>query len=436
MADVLVTPVEFQKKFLFSTKRFPALISGIGTGKTYMLLLKIWLYCQEYPQALAMIVRKEYTDMRDSTIKDFTRYFGVGVDSNKEFKFANGSQIMFRHGDELNVLKNITLDIVGIEQAEEFPTDETFTFLRDRLRGKAGQYQQLCVIANASGHNWLWKKWINNPASAEYDCTQASTFDNEINLPKSFVSDLRTMEREAPNHYRQYVLNSNEDIESDDNLLNYEAVYRSPNIEISNPRSMARIISCDVARYGQDSIVWCVVEQKNITQWEVIHVEEWKDKNRDNITMQVVGKTADLMRSFGPDMVVVDDDGIGGGVVDRLGELGHKIERFTANAQDHNLFYDNRKDVAWFNLLDMFNRDYIKIIDDDGLKEELMSIRYKYKSNGKKSIVSKDDMRKAGFKSPNKADALMMALWGSTFINTHVESFQSRAGYPRYAICD
>ena len=79
---------KYQADFYTSTARYPCLCSGIGTGKTLMLLLKIWDYCLKYPNSLALIVRKEFTDLRDSTLKDFTRYFNVSADANKEYSFG------------------------------------------------------------------------------------------------------------------------------------------------------------------------------------------------------------------------------------------------------------------------------------------------------------------------------------------------------------
>ena len=61
-----------QAEFLTSEKRFPHMIAGIGTGKTYMLLLKAVRFCKTYPGAVAMIVRKQFTDLHDSTLADFT----------------------------------------------------------------------------------------------------------------------------------------------------------------------------------------------------------------------------------------------------------------------------------------------------------------------------------------------------------------------------
>ena len=137
----------YQEKFLLSRKRYPCLIGGIATGKTYMGLLKMWRFCEKYADSLFMLVRKEYTDLRDSTLKDIYRYFSVEFDSNKEYKFPNGSVIMARHGAELAVLKNVNLSGFLIEQAEEFETEETFTFLRDRLRRENSQYRLILIIA-------------------------------------------------------------------------------------------------------------------------------------------------------------------------------------------------------------------------------------------------------------------------------------------------
>ena len=64
----------------------------------------------------------------------------------------------------------MTLDAVFIEQGEELDTDEAFTFLRDRMRGKAHPrgLQQINVIANSNGRNWIWRRWIHEPESDDF----------------------------------------------------------------------------------------------------------------------------------------------------------------------------------------------------------------------------------------------------------------------------
>lgn len=371
-----------------------------------MLLLKIWQYCESYPNSLALIVRKEFTDLHDSTMKDFSRYFNTTVSAEKEYKFSNGSVIMFRHAAEIEVLKNINLSIFGIEQAEEFETEEQFTFLRDRLRRDNAPFRQGCIIANANGHNWIWKMWVNNPKE-EFSCSFANTFENKDNLPKDFIDDLKRMEVEAPNHYKQYVLNSFEEIGVDDLLFIPQTIYSSPNLSFWSKGTRRLIMAVDVARFGEDKTVFTILHSQNVQQWEMIFQEAKQGWN----LMQTTGRILDLKKEFKPSVVVVDDVGVGGGITDRLNELKNPVIAFNGGEKPHNPKYTNRRDEGYFLLKDYFDKGYLKIIDDTDLTEQLLSMKFKYKSNGQKTIVSKDEMRKEGLKSPDKADALMMAIY-------------------------
>jgi phage terminase large subunit len=416
----------FQDHFLFSQKRYVALIAGIGTGKTYMLLLKIWKFCQDYPNSLALIVRKEFTDLRDSTMKDCERYFGITISSEKDYKFANGSVVMFRHASEIAVLKNINLSIFGIEQAEEFEDESTFTFLRDRLRRDNSPYRQGCLIANACGHNWMYRMWINNPASDDFDISTACTFDNEDNLPADFIADLRRMEIESPNHYKQYVLNSFEELGQDDLLLTGSTVYASPKLSFYDEGTVRRILAVDVARFGEDETVFTIIQSNNIRQWTQIYQHTWREKP----LTEVVGKTLDLCREFTPDIVAIDDCGMGGGVTDRLSEQRNAPEAFIGNAKPSNAQYLNMRSEGFFRMKDFFDKGDIKLMNDPVLIDQLLSIRYKYNSNNIKSIVTKDEMRKDGLKSPDRADCLMMAL----YYTDRVFSNRIRQNLPREAL--
>ena len=223
MNELKITPKPFQEKFLNSSARYPAFISGWATGKTLFGILRGLVLSKEIPNNLGLIVRNEFTDLKDSTINDFERYTGkkVGVDKNVTFK--NGSKIMFRHGKELDVLKNINLGWFFIEQAEEFVSNEQFQFLRGRLRRDV-PVQTGFVIGNTAGHNWIWKLWKNNPPPEEYELIEATTFDNLENLKPEFIKDLKRMELESPHHYARYVMNSWEDYEEFDNLIPYAYV--------------------------------------------------------------------------------------------------------------------------------------------------------------------------------------------------------------------
>jgi hypothetical protein len=106
--------------------------------------------------------------------------------------------------------------------------------------------------------------------------------------------------------------------------------------------------------------------------------------------------------------VVVDEDGVGGGVLDRLRELGEPAAGLKGGTApiDKERFVNKRAEWFW-TLRERFENGEIDIdSDDDVLAAQLGSIKWKLTSRGQIQIESKDDMRKRGLPSPDRADAL------------------------------
>ncbi len=230
----------FQWDFLSSTDRFPAFIAGWGTGKTMCALKKGDILNRFYKNNLGLVVRNKYTDLRDSTMKDFTKYTGKHVpQGTKEAPYSNVSVTLFRHAKELSGLQNINIGWAYIEQGDEFPTDTQFQLLRGRLRRElevdeeywaaqtaAGEVwpfiqkmhdhplRQIMTICNANGHNWAWKMFIKSPQEG-FSCVQANSFDNKDNLPADFIADLRRMEVDSPAKFKQYIMNCHDEVDLD-----------------------------------------------------------------------------------------------------------------------------------------------------------------------------------------------------------------------------
>ena len=215
----------YQFDYVYSKEKFPALASSWGTGKTMCLIIRSLLYAEEIPNNLIYILRREWVDLKDSTIKDFESYTGLKVDSNRNVKFKNGSVIMFRHIEELNRagknLQNVNLGAFFIEQGEELPTDREFFILYGRLRRKVNPseyfkslnlpYHTGSIIANVAGDNWIKKIW-KDPEDAgrtkkDFPLIEAVTHDNAINLPDDFMETLELLRQRKPEIYNRYVMN-------------------------------------------------------------------------------------------------------------------------------------------------------------------------------------------------------------------------------------
>jgi len=193
----------------------------------------------------------------------------------------------------------------------------------------------------------------------------------------------------------------------DDNLYTTEEVYGSPKLEFLHPGARKRIMGVDVARFGEDETVFSIIESYNVNKWHQIHQDTWKMKS----TMETVGKIVEMTKTWNLDQVVIDDTGVGGGVTDRLNELRIPVVPFIGAEKAINELYANKRSEAFFRLKEMFDQKTMKIIQDNMLQAQLLSIRYKYQSNGRKIIISKDEMRKNGLKSPDRADALVQAIY-------------------------
>lgn len=200
-----------QRQFCNSPARYPAFVGGWGCGKTMCGILRGLLLSETYSGNLGLIVRKKFTDLRDSTLKDFERYTGLTVKKDsKEVTLSNGSVIMFRHGEELSGLQNVNLGWFMIEQAEEFETAEQFDLLRGRLRREESKIRQGMVIANTAGHNWIWDRWKNKQLDG-YALTEANVLDCQEHLPKDTLADWERLRVESLRKYNRFVLNSWED---------------------------------------------------------------------------------------------------------------------------------------------------------------------------------------------------------------------------------
>lgn len=84
---------------------------------------------------------------------------------------------------------------------------------------------------------------------------------------------------------------------------------------------------------------------------------------------------------------------------------------------DKDTFRDIKGEIFW-RLRQAFLDGEIAIHDIGRLLQDLSSIKYNYMSNGKLFIVSKKDMKKMGGHSPDYADALALAFYGSTIVDS------------------
>jgi len=166
----------------------------------------------------------------------------------------------------------------------------------------------------------------------------------------------------------------------------------------------------DVARFGDDASA-LAKRQGNLL---VEPVKQWKGKD----TMQLAGLVANefeeaRLSGRKPGVIYVDSIGLGAGVADRLDEIG--IPCMGINVAESAAVGEKflrLRDELWWKGREWFRGLSCKIPDDGYLIGELAGPKYSFTSSGKIKVESKDEMKKRGLPSPNRADAFLMTFAG------------------------
>jgi hypothetical protein len=115
-----------------------------------------------------------------------------------------------------------------------------------------------------------------------------------------------------------------------------------------------------------------------------------------------------------------DDGGVGRGIIDRLHELGWKINRvLNQHRAFDNTRYANRGTELWFNFKRFVEEGQVKLLPDTILHSQLSNRYYKQPYNNKLQLESKPEAKLNGHPSPDRADACILAWTNYTFPLDH-----------------
>lgn len=162
-------------------------------------------------------------------------------------------------------------------------------------------------------------------------------------------------------------------------------------------------IGVDVARYGVDKTIFCYRLGEAALDWREFTTQD----------TYVTGQNlSTFMQTHPGTQAFVDEPGVGVGVIDPLkhtmfGHLVHGIN--TGRAAKDPEHYENLRAELYFHLRELFFQGKIAIPPDEELKAQLAGLEYTVKNN-RLFIEKKEDMKKRGLDSPDKADALALAF--------------------------
>jgi len=188
---------------------------------------------------------------------------------------------------------------------------------------------------------------------------------------------------------------------------------------------MPRVLSVDVARFGEDQTV--------ITRRQGLQCFP-QQKLRGVDTMTLAGIVAQVCHEWQPDEVFIDGVGVGAGVVDRLRQLGFYVTDAQAGARALDpAKFANRRAEMWGKMRDWLEQGG-SIPDDPELEADLTGLEYSFAASGALQLEKKEDMKKRGLASPDCADSLAIGFYApATSLHDALEA-QARINAKPYSV--
>lgn len=384
-----------------------------------------------YPETHYFIARDSLSDLRKYTIPTIHKVFKEWKITDKYFNF-NGQDNIFKLYNNSKVFLidaayqprdplfqrfgSIEMTKGWIEEAGEFRVEAKNALaatIGRHLNQKYSLPATLLQTCNPS-KNYLYKDYYKQFKAGTLDSwrtfIQAFPEDNKM-LDEGYVENLmRTLSKNE----KERLIYGNWEYDDDPAaLIDYDRIldiFTNTHVEPGY-----KCITSDIARLGGDRIV--------IITWN-----GWRGKIKwyKKQTLDITGALIEEERyklGIGHSDVLVDEDGMGGGVVDFL-----KFKGFVNNARavpSPNSAYndrgvqeaenfDNIKSQCYFRLADRINKNGLYLECEDSeirqwVIEELEQVKQKMMdSDLKKGVIPKDKIKDTLGRSPDFADALMM----------------------------
>lgn len=462
----------FQEKFLASSADIVFGGGAAGAGKTFALLIEPLRHMKNKNFG-GIIFRRTTPQIRnegglwDSSQQIYSNFGASPKETVLEWKFKSGAKLKFSHLEhEKNKLdyQGSQIPFIGFDEITHF-SESQFFYLLSRNRSTCGVRPYIRATCNPDADSWVrnfidW--WVdkdgfiikeregiiryftrdgenivwgdtgqeiidkcphifNNPAFAgknmaelikSFTFIEGDIYENTELLSKDpgYLANLLAQDEEE----KLRLLDKNWNIKPDGNcIFTYDKIEE---IEFNTfAQRGTKYLSIDAARFGSDLATLWVWDEDVIIDADLIPV---------SATTDIAAKTKAFENQYKIPRgnVIIDSDGIGGGVVDLLPGCKSFVNNATAvkqqgsknnyqnlKTQCYYLFAEDVNNNKFYVIQEVANRKYKGTRVIDMIKRELRAIkRDKPDSDGKLQIIPKEKMKNILGHSPDCADGLMM----------------------------
>ncbi len=393
------------------------------SGKSWIAGEYLTMSCLVYPDTGWGLARKELKNLKRTTLITLFKVF-------QKYKLRIGHDFNYNQQDQIITFKNKS-QIFLIDTAFQ-PADPFYTrFGGYELTGvvidesNESPYQAIEILSSRTGfrrnieyglppralemfnpdkghvYNRFYLPFKNNREDSDKKFIKALPSDNPDPQVKIWIAD---QSKKASEITIQRLIHGDFDYDdTKDKMIDHDSMndYFSNEHVLADPKQ--KFITADIARMGKDSTM--------IRIWYGFRVVE-----RVQIFKSKINETADAIRALATkhsipiSRVIVDEDGVGGGVRDFLNCYG-----FINNAKPiGKTNYVNLKAQCTFLMAQLINDKKVyepcsNISLQQTIKEEMDWVRERgIDDDGKLKVIPKDEVKQAIRRSPDDWDSIMM----------------------------
>lgn len=393
-----------------------------GGAKSYLGCSLIFSDAITYPGTHYFIARHDLTDLKKFTTPSLYEVIrNMGLDPLTHMKY-NGQDSYFTL---INGSRIYYLDCKNLPSDPDFHRFGSLQFTRGWIE-EVGQIHTMAIVnLNVTVGRWKNQEYglkrkilmtCNPNKGYAYNKFYLPSKNNQLPIHRKFVKALPTDNKyltkdyldaldRLPENERQRLRYGNWEYDSDPTtMIDFETITNMfTNVFVDPDKEETKYIISDIARYGSDKAV--------ITVWSGLRLIDYVVFNiSSTVHIQNAIEAMRIKYKVNLTNILVDEDGIGGGVKDNLHCRG-----FINNSRPRNKQYNNLKSECGYRLSELASTIWIDIpvtlTERETIEQELGMLKtYQTDKDGKLQILPKNKIKDVIGRSPDWLDTFIMRM--------------------------
>ena len=387
---------------------------SVGSGKSYLGCMWIFLSCIQYPGTRYLIGRSRLNNLKKTTLKTFIdicrkyKYEDYIFNSQTNtITFGNQSEVllmdMYSYPNDENYDRLGSLEITGafLDELSEI-SYKGFQVLGSRIRYKLNEYNLTPKLFCASNPYQGWSKnyfyipYTEKRLPEHVKFVPALPKDNPY-LSKEYIESL---ERSLDPALKRRLLYGDWDFDGDEyNLFEYEKLQQTFYNEYFENLDETMYITVDVGDLGNDKTVIALWKG-----WNCIRLFKMEKKETTEVVAEI--NRIRILYKVNIANIIIDSVGVGAGVASLLkGCVRYAGSERALNGEK----FKNIKSQLMYKFADSINTDRVNFnfSYDDGLVQEALLYKKEFKDDVA-FVTGKDNIKQKLGRSPDTIDSLYL----------------------------